>query len=92
VKEGAGTMFDNTVILWCNELGVGNNHSHEKLPMLIAGNAGGYFKTGQAITLPNGTPHNRLLLSLCHAMGMTDTKAFGNPKFCTDGPIKELLA
>jgi len=92
VKEGAGTMFDNTLILWCNELGVGNNHSHEKLPMLIAGNAGGYFKTGQAITMPNGTPHNRLLLSLCHGMGLTDVTTFGNPKFCSDGPIKELVA
>ena len=92
VKEGAGTMFDNTLILWCNELGVGNNHSHEKLPMLLAGNAQGYFKTGQAVTMPNGTPHNRLLLSLCHGMGLTDTKTFGNAKFCTDGPIKELLA
>ena len=49
-------------------------------------------KTGQAVTMPSGTPHNRLLLSLCHAMGMTDTTAFGNPKFCTDGPITEIVA
>jgi hypothetical protein len=92
VKEGNGTLFDNTVILWCNELGVGNNHSHLQLPMMLAGSAGGYLKTGQAITMPAGTPHNRLLLSLCHAMGMTDTTAFGNPKFCTDGPIQEIVA
>jgi len=92
VKEGNGTMFDNTTILWANELGVGNNHSHLKLPMMLAGNAQGYFKTGQAITMPDGTPHNRLLLSLCHGMGLTDVVTFGNPKFCTDGPIKELLA
>jgi hypothetical protein len=92
VKEGAGTMFDNTLILWCNELGNGNNHSKEKLPMLLAGNAQGYFKTGQAVQLPAGTPQNRLLLSLCHGMGMTDVTTFGNAKFCTDGPIKELLA
>ncbi|HWZ92068.1 MAG TPA: DUF1552 domain-containing protein [Polyangiaceae bacterium] len=92
VKEGSGTLFDNTVILWCNELGVGNNHSHLELPMLLIGSAGGYLKTGQAVTMPSGTPHNRLLLSLCHAMDMTDTTAFGNPKFCTDGPIQEIVA
>jgi hypothetical protein len=91
VKEGSGTLFDNTVILWCNELGVGNNHSHQQLPMLLAGSAGGYLKTGQAVNMPAGTPHNRLLLTLCNAMGVTAT-SFGNPKFCTDGPIKEIIA
>ena len=62
VKEGSGTMFDNTIVFWCNELGIGNNHSHTKLPLLIAaGKSMGYFKTGQAVTMPDGTPHNRLL-------------------------------
>jgi hypothetical protein len=92
VKEGTGTMFDNTLIFWCNELGVGNNHSHEKVPLLLAGSAQGYFKTGQAVTMAAGTPHNRLLLSVCQGMGLTDVTAFGNPKFCTDGPIKEIAA
>jgi hypothetical protein len=92
-KEGAGTMFDNSVILWCNELGVGNVHSHTQLPLLIASGKGvGYFKTGQAVTMPAGTAHNRLLLSICHAMGLTDLKAAGNAKFCTDGPIPGFLA
>jgi uncharacterized protein DUF1552 len=89
--EGTGTMFDNTVILWCNELGIGNIHSHTNIPILLAGSAGGYFKTGQAVTMPAGTPHNRLLLSLCRAMGLSTT-VFGNPKFCSDGPIAEIAA
>jgi len=42
--------------------------------------------------MPAGTPHTAFLLSLCHAMGMTDVKAFGAAKFCTDGPIKEIIA
>jgi hypothetical protein len=32
-----------------------------------------------------------LLLTLCNAMGVPAT-TFGNPKFCTDGPIKEIIA
>jgi hypothetical protein len=47
-----GTLFDNTVILWCNELGIGNNHAPDHLPLMLAGSAGGYFKTGQAVTMP----------------------------------------
>jgi hypothetical protein len=89
VPENGGTMFDNTVVLWINELGIGNAHTHTNIPVVLVGSAGGYFKTGQAVTMPAGTPHNRLLLSLCRAMGLNDT-VFGNPKFCTAGPIAEI--
>jgi hypothetical protein len=92
VKEGAGTMFDNTIVFWCNELGIGNNHSHTKMPLLIAAGKNTGFKTGQAVTMPDATPHNRLLLNLINAMGITGVTAFGNPKFCSAGPIKEIVA
>jgi hypothetical protein len=93
VPEGQGTMFDNTVLLWANELGIGNSHSHTKIPLMLAGSGGGYFKTGGlAVQMPNGTPHNRLFLSICEAMGITGVTAFGNPKFCAAGPIAEIKA
>jgi hypothetical protein len=91
-KEGAGTMWDNTVLLWCNELGIGNAHTHTEIPLMLAGSAGGYFKTGQAVKMPKGTPHNRLLLSLVQGMGLPSVTSFGNPKFCTAGPIAEIKA
>ena len=91
VPEGTGTMFDNTVILWANELGIGNAHTHTQIPLMLAGSAGGFLKTGQAVKMPSGTAHNRLLLTLCQAMGLSSVTAFGNPKFCTDGPIKEIM-
>jgi hypothetical protein len=84
--EGAGTMFDNTAILWCNELGEGVGHTHTNVPFLTIGNANGAIKTGQSITMPAGTPHNSLLISLLNVMGIPDT-TFGNPKHCTKGPI-----
>ena len=92
VKEGAGTMFDNTIVFWCNELGVGNVHSHTKMPLLIAAGKNTGFKTGQAVTMPDGTPHNRLLLNLVNGMGITGVTAFGNPKFCSAGPITQIVA
>jgi hypothetical protein len=91
VKEGAGTMFDNTVVFWCNELGIGNIHSHTKMPLLIAAGKNMGFKTGQAVTMPDATPHNRLLLNLIQSMGITGVTSFGNPKFCSAGPIKEIM-
>jgi len=92
VPENGGTMFDNTLLLWCNELGKGNNHSHTDIPIMLAGSAGGYIKTGQAVTMPSGTPQNRLFLSMAHAMGLPDVTMFGNPKWCTGGPITEIVA
>jgi hypothetical protein len=32
IPEGPGTVFDNTVILWCNELAVGNIHRPKPTP------------------------------------------------------------
>jgi hypothetical protein len=92
VKEGAGTMFDNTIVFWCNELGIGNVHSHTKMPLLIAAGKNTGFQTGQAVTMPDGTPHNRLLLNLINAMGVTGVTSFGNAKFCSAGPLKEIVA
>lgn len=84
IREGDGTLLDNTIVVWFNELGTGS-HSHERTPWVIAGNADGVFKTGQLVSFP-GEPHNRLLLTLCNAMGVPD-KTFGDPDFCNAGPL-----
>lgn len=90
IPEGRGTMLDNTVVAWINELGSGGTHSHEQVPFVLAGNARGYFKTGQLASFPN-EPHNRLLLSLSHAMGVTDA-VFGDKDYCTAGPLDGIIA
>lgn len=83
-------MLDNTVILWGNELGQGNTHSAEGVPYVLAGNADGYFRTGRYVELRGSAeiPHNNVLLTLCHAMGVP-LSTFGNPDYCT-GPIARL--
>ena len=92
IPEGNGTVFDNTLILWGNELGVGNIHSHTRVPFLLAGSAGGYFKTGRYISFPAGTFHNNLLASVSLAMDVPLTNGtFGDPMYCT-GPLPGLTA
>ncbi len=88
IPEGAGSMLDNTVLLWCNELGKGNAHSREDAPYVLAGSAGGHFKTGRYLSYPNQMPHNNLLVSLIQSMGIEDT-TFGKPDWCT-GPLPGL--
>jgi len=78
---GMGTMLDNTVVVWCNELAKGNIHSHSPQPFVLAGGAGGALQTGRYLQY-NGTPHNNLLVSLVNMMGGNIT-TFGNPAYCT---------
>ncbi len=82
---GDGSLLDHTTILWTNELGEGKSHSHEDIPFVLVGGGLG-FRTGRSLHLP-GVSHNRLLLSLAHAMGHTGLGRFGNPDYCGDGPL-----
>ncbi|APR77312.1 Hypothetical protein A7982_02659 [Minicystis rosea] len=84
IPEGGGNVLDHTAVVWVNELGNGT-HGHERTPWVIAGSAGGFFKTGQLLSFP-GQPHNRLLVTLCHAMGVA-TDVFGDPDYCKGGPL-----
>jgi hypothetical protein len=85
IPEAGGSVLDHTAVVWLNELGEGGTHGHQRTPWVIGGSAGGFFKTGQVVSFP-GEPHNRLLLTLCHAMGVA-TDVFGDPDYCRAGPL-----
>jgi len=84
IPEGAGTAFDNTVILWTSECTHGN-HGHQNIPIVLAGNAGGTLKTGQFLSA--GVKYENLLISLAHAVGHP-LATFG---LGGTGPASELL-
>jgi Protein of unknown function (DUF1552) len=86
---GGGTILDNTLILWGNELGVGNSHTYKDIPWLIS-DGSGYFKTGRYLMFQD-QPHNNLLISLLHAMGFEDVTQFGYPELSM-GPLPGLTA
>ena len=87
IPEGNGSMLDNSVVMWCNELAYGAAHDHINVPFLLAGSCGGYFDTGRFVQY-GGANHNDLLVSLCNAMGLPD-QTFGNPAYC-NGPLPNL--
>lgn len=87
IPEGEGTMLDNTVVVWVNELGKGNSHTRNDVPYVLGGSCGGYFNTGRYLQYDQD-PHNNFLVSLCNAMGV-ETNTFGNPDYCT-GPLPGL--
>lgn len=85
---GDGTLLDNTLIFWTNELGKGNSHTLDDVPCVLVGGGLG-LRGGRAIALEKKTPHNRLLLWLANAMGHP-IERFGKHEFCDDGPLTGL--
>ena len=84
---GTGSLLDNTLIVWTNELGKGNSHTLDNIPFVMVG-GGLDFRMGRSLRY-NRVPHNRLLLSLAHGMGHRIPR-FGNPNFCGDGVLRNL--
>jgi hypothetical protein len=89
--DGAGgTLFDNTLVLWSNELAKGNTHSRQDAPYVLAGNAGGGLRTGRFVSYEGqGLPHNNMMVSILNALDIPDT-TFGKADWCT-GPLTGLL-
>jgi hypothetical protein len=85
---GDGSLLDNTLILWTNELGKGNSHTQDNIPWVLVGGGAG-FKMGRSLKYTNRVPHNRLLMALAHGYGHRIDK-FGNPDYCGDGPLNNL--
>lgn len=83
---GAGSMLDNTQIVWLNELGKGNSHTLSNIPFILIGGGAG-FTTNRALDF-NGVPHNRLWLALAHGMGHVELESFGTERFCGDGALE----
>ena len=97
VPEGEGTMLDNSLVYWGNELGF--NHLAYSVPCVTAGGAGGAITTGRYLdyidwdspayfsqedgNVIRGIPHNQFLVSVLQAMGLSpaDYERDGQPGY-----------
>ena len=79
-----GSLLDNTLIVWTNELGKGNSHTLDNIPFVLVGGGFG-FQMGRSLKFDE-LPHNRLHLALAHAVGHR-LETFGKPSLCEGGPL-----
>lgn len=82
--DGRGSLLDNTLLVWTNELGKGNTHTLDDIPFVLVGGGAG-FRMGRSLDLKH-VAHNRFLMSLSHAFGHR-IDHFGNPDYCAAGPL-----
>ena len=68
-KEGDSNVLDNSIIMFASALSDGNSHNPHKLPVVIAGKAGGRIASGQNIVFPEDTPLSNLWMSVLNAFG-----------------------
>ncbi len=102
LDPAGGTMLDNTVIFWHSEFGhFGHDNQHMRHPIVIAGGGGRTLRLGRYLRLRDiegdeRVPHNKLLVSIAHAMGRTEINYFGDrdlvnrPEY--QGPLEMLMA
>lgn len=88
IPEGSGTMLDNTLVVWLNEMGNGD-HQVSNYPIFLFGGSGFGLQWGQYRRWPltgpavkpgkgSGMPHNRVLTGIAHAFGVTDIDIVGS--------------
>jgi len=88
VANDGSTLFDNTLMVWVNNLYDGGKHNTKNLPLVTIGDAGGAIDSGQYLEF-DGRSHQDFLVTLCRAMGL-QRETFGDPANCS-GPIQEVL-
>ncbi len=88
VNEGNASALDNSVVWWCSEISNGPTHGFNNLRTVLVGSCGGYFKTGQHLSLNGGTD-NQLMVTFMRAMGIDTATSFGDPT-PKEGPLAGL--
>lgn len=49
IREGNGTLLDNSMLLYASGMSNGNRHARENLPVILAGGGGGTIATGRYV-------------------------------------------
>lgn len=97
MPEGAGSMMDNTVIVYTSNNADKQHTSGTNWPFILIGNGGSPFKTGQFTQMEDKRPINAMYSTLLHAAGAPQDRFNMDEKTAAThdtkvGPIEELLA
>lgn len=76
-KDADGrSILDNSMIVYAGGLSDGNRHKHDDLPVIVAGRAGGAFKTGRHLKV-EPQPMSNLFVTMLDTLG-AKTETFGD--------------
>ena len=75
--DGDGNLLDSSLILYGSPMGDSNIHNHRRLPVLLAGHAGGRLKGNLHRVCPPGTENANCLLTVLRKLGV-EIETFGD--------------
>ncbi|MDB4977646.1 MAG: uncharacterized protein JWN48_5987 [Myxococcaceae bacterium] len=88
-KTSTGTLLDEGVAVWLNDLGAGPNHTKQNIPYVMAGSCNGALRTGVYVDAGNQAQnkyvtHNKWLNTVAAAVGCKNAAGgplddFGDP-------------
>ena len=76
--EADGNLLDNSLIIYGSPMGDSNLHNHKRVPLFLAGRAGGQLKGGLHLRAGDGTPVANVMLSVLQKLGVGDMQQFGD--------------
>jgi len=90
-EDPSKSLFDTTLVAWCRDMGDAVNHDQKSMRFVLASGNGGYLKTSaQGRYVKSTERHERILLNLCQAMGVTNYKGFGDPDLPAKSPLPNI--
>jgi len=69
MKDGEGSILDNSIILFGSNMANSDRHDNDPLPQCLIGKGGGKIKGGQHIHYPQDTPHANILVTMLQRAG-----------------------
>jgi hypothetical protein len=78
IQEGDASLLDKTLIVYGSPMADGNVHNHKRCPLIVLGGANGRLPGNVHLQAPAGTPMANVMLTLMHAIGLTDIQQFGD--------------
>ncbi|MGK0188817.1 MAG: hypothetical protein ACI9R3_004631 [Verrucomicrobiales bacterium] len=76
-KDQHGTLLANSVVLFGSGMGHSDNHTAQRIPIVLAGKGGGMLKTGRYLRYSKNQELGRLHLTLLQKFGVA-TESFSN--------------
>jgi hypothetical protein len=76
--DGDGTLLDQSLIAFGSSISESNIHTHDDLPIVLAGSANGQVKGNRHLLYPKETPLNNLFLNMFDLAGLPHIDGFGD--------------
>jgi len=76
--DGDGSLLDHSLVLFGSSLSESNLHTHDDLPIVLAGSANGQIKGNRHLVYPSQTQLNNLLLNMFDAADVPHVTGFGD--------------